>query len=87
LERLLAVYLGRGSPPATVPVPLAEATFAWLGSTAVGEGHYYAIRAGSLLVELDNTQDGANHVHTVVRDVERDWGEDLLRSHYAEQHR
>jgi hypothetical protein len=53
----------------------------------VGEGHYYAIRAGSLLVELDNTQDGANHVHTVVRDVERDWGEDLLRSHYAEQHR
>jgi hypothetical protein len=26
-------------------------------------------------------------VHTVVRDVERDWGEDLLRSHYAEQHR
>jgi hypothetical protein len=87
LERLLAVYLGRGSPPATVPVRLAEATFAWLGSTAVGEGHYYAIRAGSLLVELDNTQDGANHVHTVVRDVERDWGEDLLRSHYAEQHR
>jgi hypothetical protein len=86
-ERLLAVYVGRGAPPPQVPVRLAEAAFAWLGSTADGEGHYYAIRAGSLFVELDNTQDGANHVHTVVRDVERDWGEDHLRSHYAAQHR
>ena len=85
-ERLLAVYVGRGTPPAAVPVRLHEATFAWLGGTAQGEGHYYALRAGSLLVELDNTQDGANHVHTVVRDVERDWGEDLLRSHYADRH-
>jgi hypothetical protein len=86
-ERLLAVYVGRGAPPATVPVRLHDATFAWLGGTAEGEGHYYAIRAGSLFVELDNTQDGANHVHTVLRDVHRDWGEDLLRSHYAQQHR
>jgi hypothetical protein len=85
-ERLLAVYVGRSAPPPTVPVRLAEATFAWMGSTAEGEGHYYAIRAGSLFIELDNTQDGANHVHTVVRDVERDWGEDLLRSHYAARH-
>jgi hypothetical protein len=86
-ERLLRLYLGRSDPPVAVPVPLGEATFAWLGSTAVGEGHYYAMRAGSLFVELDNTQDGANHVHTVVRDVERDWGEDLLASHYRDVHR
>jgi hypothetical protein len=86
-ERLLRLYVQRSTPPATVPVRLNEATFAWLGGTAAGEPHYYAIRAGSLLVELDNTQDGANHVHTVVRDVERDWGEDHLRSHYAAQHR
>lgn len=87
LERLLTLYLRRSATPATLPVPLSEARFAWLGSTEVGEGHYYAIRAGSLLVELDNTQDRANHVHTVLRDVERDWGEDLLRAHYAERHR
>jgi hypothetical protein len=86
-ERLLRIYVQRCAPPATVPVRVNEATFAWLGGTAAGEPHYYAIRAGSLFVELDNTQDGANHVHTVVRDVERDWGEDLLRRHYADQHR
>ena len=86
-ERLLKLYVQRSAPPATVPVRMNEATFAWLGGTAAGEPHYYAIRAGSLFVELDNTQDGANHVHTVVRDVERDWGEDLLRRHYADQHR
>jgi hypothetical protein len=87
LDRLLGLYVERSAPPAAIPVPVGEATFAWMGGTAVGEPHYYAIRAGSLFVELDNTQDGANHVHTVVRDVERDWGEDLLRSHYTEQHR
>jgi hypothetical protein len=63
-----------------------EATFAWLGSTQPRDPHYYAVRAGSVLVELDNTQDGANHVHTVLRDVRRDWGEDLLAEHYRRSH-
>jgi hypothetical protein len=84
LSSLVGVYTGR--PAAGVPVLLESASFAWLGSTRPGEGHYYAVRAGSLLVELDNTQNGANHVHTVVRDVERDWGEDLLAAHYRTAH-
>jgi hypothetical protein len=37
-------------------------------------------------VEYDNTQDGANHVHTVVRDVRRDWADDLLAAHYRTAH-
>jgi hypothetical protein len=85
LAALLDWYAGRADPPATVRTE--EATFAWLGSTLPGEPHYYAVRAGRLLVELDNTQDGANHVHTVLRDVDRDWGEDLLSSHYQRSHR
>jgi hypothetical protein len=85
LAALLDWYAGRSDPAALV-VP-EEATFAWLGRTGPGAPHYYALRAGSLLVELDNTQDGANHVHTVVRDVRRDWGEDLLAAHYADEHR
>lgn len=85
LDRLVGVYTGR--PAGAVPVDLGSASFAWLGSTRPGEGHYYAVRAGTLLVELDNTQNGANHVHSVVRDVERDWGEDLLASHYRSSHR
>ena len=84
LARLVGVYTGR--PAGAVPVSLGAASFAWLGPTARGKGHYYAVRAGSLLIELDNTQNGANHVHTVVRDVERDWGEDLLAGHYRSSH-
>lgn len=85
LERLVGVYTGR--PAGVVPVSMRSTSFAWLGSMQPGEGHYYAVRAGSLLIELDNTQNGGNHVHSVVRDVERDWGEDLLAAHYRSAHR
>ena len=81
LAALLDWYVGRPDPRA--PAPVERATFAWLGATEPGAGHYYALRAGTVFVELDNTQNDANHVHTVVRDVERDWGEDLLVRHYA----
>jgi hypothetical protein len=85
LTRLVACYAGR--PAAPLDVDVTRAAFAWLGSTEPGEPHYYAVRADPVLIELDNTQNGANHVHTVVRDVERDWGEDLLADHYARSHR
>ncbi|GIT38720.1 MAG: hypothetical protein Ct9H300mP7_6410 [Verrucomicrobiota bacterium] len=52
--------------------------FAWAGSLESGKGHYYRIQAPDLLIEYDNTQNGANHVHCVVRDLKRDFGEDLL---------
>jgi O-methyltransferase involved in polyketide biosynthesis len=39
------------------------------------------------LIEYDNTQNNANHVHTVVRDLTNDWGEDLLKAHYEAGHR
>jgi hypothetical protein len=61
--------------------------FAWAGSTAPGEGHYYRIQGPSFLLEFDNTQNSANHVHTVWRDLEGDFGEDLLRQHYDRDHR
>jgi len=58
--------------------------FAWAGGTARGEGHYYRIHGPTVLIEYDNTQNGANHIHTVMRDLEDDFGVDLLRRHYAE---
>ena len=65
---------------------LPATTFAWAGSTEPGRGHYYAIRGPRFLVEYDNTQNGANHIHAVWRDLSNDWGEDLLASHYRESH-
>jgi hypothetical protein len=62
-------------------------TFAWAGSDEPGQGHYYAIKAPSFLIEYDNTQNEANHIHSVLRDISGDWGEDLLAQHYAQSHR
>jgi hypothetical protein len=57
--------------------------FAWAGSALPGEPHYYRIHGPTVLVEYDNTQSNANHIHTVWRDLENDFGGDLLRKHYT----
>jgi hypothetical protein len=65
---------------------LENLSFAWAGSLQPGEGHYYRIQGPMLLIEYDNTQNNANHVHTVVRDLTNDFAEDILREHYAKDH-
>ena len=62
-------------------------SFAWAGPTQVGGRHYYVIHGPTFLVEYDNTQNGGNHIHSVWRDRQHDWGEDLLAQHYAHAHR
>ena len=60
--------------------------FAWAGSMQRGQGHYYRIQGPTFLIEYDNTQNNANHVHTVYRDFTEDFGVDLLKLHYEEEH-
>jgi Protein of unknown function (DUF3500) len=61
--------------------------FVWMGDKQWGgKGHYYRIQNDVLLIEYDNTQNNANHVHTVVRDFTNDFGEDMLRRHYELEH-
>ncbi len=59
--------------------------FGWAGAHRRGEPHYYRIHGPTVLIEYDNTQNNANHIHTVWRDLENDFGGDLLRRHYARQ--
>lgn len=61
-------------------------SFAWAGSLKPGAGHYYRIQGPMLLIEYDNIQNNANHVHSVVRDLSNDFGEDLLKAHYQDSH-
>ena len=61
-------------------------SFAWAGSLQPGAGHYYRIQGPMLLIEYDNTQNNANHVHTVVRDLTNDFAEDILKEHYRKEH-
>lgn len=58
--------------------------FAWLGGLEPGQGHYYRIQGTTFLFEYDNVQGNANHIHTVWRDFDGDFGRDLLREHYEE---
>jgi hypothetical protein len=62
--------------------------FAWAGSqkNELGQPHYYRIQSPQFLIEYDNVQNDANHVHTVVRDLSNDFGEDVLGHHYIRDH-
>ena len=62
---------------------LDQVCFGWAGPVEAGAGHYYALSGPSLLIEYDNTQDRANHIHSVWRDLRRDFAGDLLAQHYA----
>ena len=60
--------------------------FAWDGSVNKGEPHHYVVQGPTFLIEYDNTQDDANHVHCIWRDFDNDFGYDMLRRHYALHH-
>jgi hypothetical protein len=93
LVSLIKLYLSRSRPE------LADATwkeisaagvdnitFGWAGAIERGAGSYYRIQGPTFLLEFDNTQNNANHVHTVFREFKGDFGQDLLREHYANEH-
>jgi hypothetical protein len=82
---LVRTYLDR-FPAGVKPLWADDLWFAWAGALEPGTGHYYRLVGQRFLVELDNTQDGANHVHTVVRDPEADFGGDVLSAHYGRMH-
>ncbi|MGD1092722.1 MAG: DUF3500 domain-containing protein [Bryobacteraceae bacterium] len=60
--------------------------FAWEGGIERGDPHYYRIQSPTFLVEYDDTQDNANHIHSVWRDFNGDFGRDLLKEHYQASH-
>jgi hypothetical protein len=62
--------------------------FAWAGAQQKGspDGWYYRIQGATIIIEYDNTQNNANHVHSVLRDLKRDFGGDELAEHYRKDH-
>jgi hypothetical protein len=70
--------------PSRITHQASEIHFAWAGGTEPGQGHYYRIQTARLLIEYDNTQNDANHIHTVCRDLSNDFGDDVLKKHYQQ---
>ncbi len=60
--------------------------FAWAGGPDKGQPHYYRVQTSSFLIEYDDTQNGANHIHSVWRDFKGDFGMDMLAAHYQTSH-
>ena len=89
LDKLLGVYLSNIPPilaerrmKKIVNEDINELRFGWAGSTEPGKEHYYRIQGKNFIIELDNTQTNANHIHSVWRDFYGDFGRDLLMEHY-----
>jgi hypothetical protein len=60
---------------------LDKIAFAWAGPVEPGQKHYYRVQGPTFVIEFDNTQNDGNHIHSVWRDFESDFGRDLLREH------
>ena len=93
LRKLIAVYTSNMAPELAKARTnrLNEAgidalVFAWAGSSEVGKRHYYRVQGPTALIEYDNTQNDANHIHSVWRDFDGDFGRDLLREHLSADH-
>jgi hypothetical protein len=65
---------------------LDEVHFAWGGPLEGGHANYWRLHGPVTLIEYDNTQNNANHIHSVWHDLTRNFGRDLLREHYAHGH-
>lgn len=59
--------------------------FAWAGTLAPGQAHYFRVHGPVTLIEHDNTQNNANHIHSVWRDLSADFGNDVLADHYRRE--
>ena len=89
LRKLIETYAGnfeaslRDARLARAAEGFDSIRFAWAGATSKGKPHYYRVQGPKFLIEYDASQDEGNHIHTVWRDFDGDFGRDLLRDHYA----
>ena len=70
-----------GGKPLTFP-----RTGEGVGGFDLGQPHYYRVQGGHFVLEYDNTQNDANHVHSVWRDFDHDFDMDLLKAHLDATH-
>jgi hypothetical protein len=90
LTRLIEIYTSRMADDVAAErmakvrtAGIEKITFAWAGETERGKKHYYRVQGPTFLIEHDNSQNDGNHVHSVWRDFNGDFGRDLLREHLA----
>jgi hypothetical protein len=90
---LVKVYLNRYHPDLAAEemdqitrAGIDRITFAWAGGLDRATASYYRVQGPTFLIEFDNSQNNANHIHSTFRDFKGDFGHDLLAEHYAQEH-
>lgn len=93
VEQLINTWTGNLAPDLAGPqlerirdTGLDTVRFLWIGADQPGRPHYYRLTGPTFVVEYDNTQNDANHIHSVWRDPAGDFGADLLAHHYQHEH-
>jgi len=88
LTQLISAYVGIARDRIGLPymklveAGMDETSFAWAGPVSEVEPFYYRIHGPRILIEFDNSQGGGNHIHSLWRDPENDFGRDDLHRHY-----
>jgi hypothetical protein len=88
LLTLIAEYAGRHRADVAakdmekIKADLPNIRFGWAGSLKKDEAYYYRVQGKTFLIEAANIQNDANHIHTVWRDFEGDFGRDVLGDHH-----
>ena len=62
---------------------IEKITFAWSGSSEPRQPYFYQVQGPTFVLEHNNTQNNANHIHSVWRDYNGDFGRDILGEHLA----
>ena len=92
LLTLIAEYANRfraeiaAADMAKIRADLDHLHFGWAGGLKLGQAYYYRIQGTTFLIEAANVQNNANHIHTVWRDRDGDFGRDLLGEHHRHDH-
>jgi len=88
LMKLVDIYLAMALPEVAADrlakiktAGVEKVAFAWAGPTEKGQRYYYRVQGPTFLIEHNNTQNNGNHVHSVWRDFNGDFGRDLLAEH------
>lgn len=91
LTRLMDEYLERMRPEIAAETRAeiksnGAVHFGWAGGMERGQPHYYRVQGKTFLIEYDNVQNGANHVHSVWRSFDGDFGRDVIGEHVRQAH-
>ncbi|MEQ1855503.1 MAG: DUF3500 domain-containing protein [Longimicrobiales bacterium] len=60
--------------------------FAWAGGTKRGEMSYFRVQGPTFLIEMSNTMNDPNHIHSGWREFGAEFGRDVLAAHVREDH-